>query len=76
MMNPNPISVVKEKARNIFCPNYGECLDYAAKLNWLSWDCVDCQFRCKKETGKSGPIRTYDNSQFYSLPPRIYAKVA
>ncbi len=76
MIKPNPISAVKEKTRNVFCPNYDECLDYAAKLNWLSWDCIDCRYKTKKGSGNAGPARAYDAARYYSLPPRIFAKVA
>jgi len=30
--------------RNLFCPNYDECLDLALGQRWPSWTCAHCPF--------------------------------
>lgn len=36
--NPTP----KRGDRNIYCPFYSECLDYAVEYSWQSWNCSHC----------------------------------
>lgn len=31
-----------EGCKNINCPFYEDCLDYAAKRNWHAWTCKGC----------------------------------
>jgi hypothetical protein len=35
----------KSGERNIHCPYYNSCLDYAVKGYWRSWDCSQCPHR-------------------------------
>jgi hypothetical protein len=35
-----PIS--KRGERNIYCPYYKDCLDYAVECSWPSWNCSLC----------------------------------
>lgn len=37
----NPIE--KDGERNIWCQYYEDCLDYAVKKDWRSWDCSACK---------------------------------
>lgn len=37
---PNP--VCKRGYRNIFCPQYRQCLDFVVNKSWERWACVDC----------------------------------
>ena len=30
--------------RNIYCPYYGGCLDYAVDHSWESWNCSVCGY--------------------------------
>lgn len=31
--------------RNLFCSHYSNCLDYAIKEGWNSWDCSRCALK-------------------------------
>jgi hypothetical protein len=33
----------KQGKRNIFCPFYSQCLDFAIQQQWLSWNCRNCE---------------------------------
>ena len=39
----NPIR--REGSKNIYCPHYEKCLDYAAARIWQFWDCRECPHR-------------------------------
>jgi hypothetical protein len=61
--------------RNIFCPYYNNCLDYAVKLSWKYWDCSLCSHKlmqsiteCEYEVNDAGP--------YYDLPLSIAQKIA
>ena len=43
----SPVNVKGD--RNFFCAYYNECLDYAVKLNWKHWACLDCQHEHKMD---------------------------
>jgi hypothetical protein len=43
----NPIH--KKGDRNVFCPYYGNCLDYAIEKSWEYWDCCDCGYQFNEE---------------------------
>jgi hypothetical protein len=38
--------------RNIFCPHYAECLDFAVQEQWVSWGCKNCEHRFN-ESGRA-----------------------
>ena len=47
----NPIPAKGE--RNIYCPYYDNCLDYAVQDWWDSWNCSQCPYRfIKKSLGE------------------------
>lgn len=34
--------------KNIYCPFYDVCLDYAAKRHWHYWDCSECSHKLEQ----------------------------
>jgi len=34
--------VRKRGDRNVFCPHYGQCLDFVVEKGWEDWDCRKC----------------------------------
>ena len=61
--------------RNIFCPHYGECLDYVVANGWRDWDCSDCEYRTTEESILDMPMRTSEAFPYYELPLEIYLKI-
>ena len=60
-MKSKPKPVNKSGIKNVFCPHYRNCLDYAAKQRWQHWHCLDCPFRSKEQPLSQMPnIRTPD----------------
>ena len=33
----------EEVKRNVFCRNYGDCLDYSIRKRWPGFSCRDCE---------------------------------
>jgi hypothetical protein len=73
-MDPKANPIHKQGERNIFCPYYNNCLDYAVKRSWQSWNCSQCPHKliqsiaeCEYEVNDAGP--------YYDLPPNIARKI-
>jgi hypothetical protein len=41
--------IEKYGRRNVFCPHYGTCLDYAISQSWDVWGCGECEYISLKE---------------------------
>ena len=61
----NPVHSLGEK--NIYCPHYRTCLDYAVKNSWDSWGCDSCDNKSIKEPLKDVQFWIDDGIPFYSL---------
>jgi hypothetical protein len=74
LMEPKLKPLHRSGSKNIYCPFYGNCLDYAAKSHWESWDCSECPHKEKRQ-----PIRTdliTDGFGAYcELPSGVYRHV-
>jgi hypothetical protein len=70
---PNPIQ--KTGDRNLFCANYGDCLDHAAKRHWKYWSCYHCKHQYRSQPSVDGPITANETALFYTMPQDIYQKV-
>jgi len=69
--NPSP----KRGERNIFCPHYCNCLDFAINKAWDSWACLECRFQDNRQYMEEFPFTNNDTVLYYSLPHDIYMKV-
>jgi len=63
--NPMP----KQGERNIYCPNYNDCLDYAIENSWRSWNCSRCPHRAMQAITECEYHLT-DPEPYYVLPTR------
>jgi len=61
----NPVNSLGE--RNVFCPHYRTCLDFASKRRWESWDCDSCDYKSIKEPLKDLQLCIDDGNSFYSV---------
>ena len=67
-MTPSPIG--KKGERNIYCPNYGDCLDHAVENKWRAWSCAECSCKLLQEATQA--VRTVsDSNVLYELPPNF-----
>jgi hypothetical protein len=44
--NPNPVRRMGD--RNVLCPDYNSCLDFAANQKWRTFCCDRCVFQANK----------------------------
>ena len=71
-MNQNPI--YEKGYRNVLCPDYRTCLDYAAKSYWDYWSCLDCRLKERENLKKDVSLSQGADDTYYSLSPSIYQK--
>jgi len=65
----NPIR--KRGERNVYCPFYNDCLDYAIKHFWQFWNCSQCP---NKEIQAIAQLEygANDTNPYYDLFPAIF----
>ncbi len=66
-MDPKASPKPKHGERNIYCPNYNDCLDYAIENSWRSWNCSQCPYRTIQAITECEYHLT-DPEPFYVLP--------
>jgi hypothetical protein len=72
--NENPVHTRGDK--NVFCPYYGNCLDYAVELHWEYWSCLSCQHKQNEIFIEDALLLTKDADPYYSFSPNFYKKAA
>ena len=72
--NENPVHTKGDK--NVFCPYYGNCLDYAVELHWEYWSCLSCQHKQNEIFIEDALLLTKDADPYYSFSPNFYKKAA
>ena len=72
-MNQNPIH--EKGYRNVLCPDYRSCLDYAAKSYWQYWSCLDCRLKEKQNLVIDVCLSQGVDDAYYSLSPVLYQKI-
>lgn len=72
-MNQNP--TYEKGYRNVLCPDYRACLDFAAKSYWDYWSCLDCRLKERENLKKDVSLSQWGDDTYYSLSPSIYQKV-
>jgi ribosomal protein L37AE/L43A len=71
-MKPKYNPVHKKENRNVFCPHYGECLNYAVKRAWEYWGCTECKQSFNEEARPETKSAASDWRDFFDLPQRNY----
>jgi len=74
-MNPKCNPVYIKGNRNVFCPYYGGCLDYAIEKSWTYWDCGEYQDRLTQGARLETPLTVGDSIAYYDLPLEIYREI-
>ena len=65
----NPVP--RPGVRNIYCPFYNDCLDYAARCFWPTWDCSQCTHKLKKQSITEFEHGPNNVEPYYDLPPNV-----
>ena len=75
-MNPKRSPIHKKRNRNVLCPYYGDCLDYAIENSWAYWGCSDCEHRLSQGGRPETQLTVDDDSiAYYDLPLEIYREL-
>ncbi len=67
-MEPDLNPLNEAGSRNLFCPHYRQCLDYAVKSQWLFWSCEACVHRQEAEPTTDGLLTCGEPYPVYTLP--------
>jgi hypothetical protein len=70
-MEPPAKPTNRSGGKNIFCPYYHSCLDYAAKRNWNSWHCSNCDYKSTKKPIRLSEFIADNALPYYSLSPEL-----
>ena len=70
--NQNPVYTKGD--RNVFCPYYRSCLDYAVELQWKYWACLDCQHTQKEVLVTDVLLLPVDADPYYSVPMSFHKR--
>lgn len=70
---PNP--VFKKGERNLFCPHYCECLDFAIMKSWEYWACFDCRHKMDIQILDEYPATNSETVLYHTLPQEFYLRV-
>ncbi|MCF8051139.1 MAG: hypothetical protein K9L59_07870 [Desulfobacterales bacterium] len=65
----NPLN--EDGSRNLFCPQYRQCLDYAVTNQWLFWSCEGCVHRHEAEPFTDGLLTCAEPYPVYVLPKSL-----
>ena len=57
--------------RNVYCPYYGDCLDYAIEVSWQYWNCSGCIERTNHAARPDFQFRSNDAIDFFDMPLEI-----
>jgi hypothetical protein len=74
-MNPKCSPVHKRGNRNVLCPYYADCLDYAIERAWAYWRCADCQHRLTRGAAAETQLLAGDSIAYYDLPLEIRREI-
>lgn len=69
----NPIPGTGE--RNIYCPFYNHCLDYAVDQSWLCWNCSQCLHRLIRQSVSGRDYEISEAVNYYELPPNVAREI-
>ncbi len=70
----NPVHT--KGGRNVFCPYYRNCLDYAVELKWEYWACLDCQHEKEAMFLTDVLLSPVDTDPYYSVPMSFHKRAA
>lgn len=61
----------KRGERNIYCPFYSDCLDYAVNHFWQYWSCSECPHKLIRKSITEWEYIINDANPYYDLLPGL-----
>ena len=71
-MKPGLNPVHQKGDRNVYCPYYGDCLDYAIEVAWQYWNCGDCIERTNHAARPDFRFRSGDTIDYFDVTLELY----
>ena len=71
-MKPGLNPVHQKGDRNIYCPHYGACLDYAIEVAWQYWNCSDCNERKNHAARPDFRFRSGDTIDYFDVTLELH----
>jgi len=75
-MEPKANPIPKQGERNVNCPFYNDCLDYAVKGSWQSWNCSQCSHKLLNQSITECEYEINGPEPYYDSPLEIYRGVS
>jgi len=72
-MNQKANPIHESGERNILCPFYNDCLDYAVNGSWQAWNCSQCPHQLIKQSIAEYVL--YNTDLFYDLPLNVSGRI-
>jgi len=72
-MNQKANPIHESGERNILCPFYNDCLDYAVNGSWQAWNCSQCPHKLIKQSIADYVL--YNTDLFYDLPLNVSGRI-
>ncbi len=72
-MNQKANPIHESGERNILCPFYNDCLDYAVNSSWQAWNCSQCPHKLIKQSIAEYVL--YNTDLFYDLPLNVSGRI-
>jgi hypothetical protein len=69
----NPIPTRGE--RNVCCPFYNGCLDYAVRGSWQTWNCCQCPHKLIRQAMTQWECEINNIDLCYDLPANVRRKI-
>jgi hypothetical protein len=60
--------------RNVFCPHYRSCLDYASKHYWECWTCLHCGHKQEQELPRDVMLSPNAADPYHTVSPSLCRK--
>ena len=60
--------------KNVFCPHYRSCLDFASRRYWDYWSCSECLHRTTIQALEDFFPPSPGAEPYYTLSPSLYLK--
>ncbi|MBU0987965.1 MAG: hypothetical protein KKH68_12010 [Proteobacteria bacterium] len=73
-MQPHSNPLHKQGEKNVFCPYYRKCLDYACEKSWEYFSCRDCTHRRTSEAVTVALFSPQNYDPYYALSPSLFIK--
>lgn len=74
-MEPKAKPIPEQGGRNLYCRFYNDCLDYAVKGSWQTWNCSQCPYKLIRHSIAECEYEFHNPDPDYDLPLDVELEV-